>query len=240
MIYCDSPVHQAETEDIKETDYKLLFCCFLEKLWRVEKASISITAKIKEDFCNAKKEQSLRNTVGFIFFKQCLQLGDCCLNPPNPHNESCKKPTFVYHSVSKHGLVFFLFHFAIHMLELRDWIIIKQYVHRKTWFVCLLFHVTLLFLNSILFHTSSAVGKGVQMNFSILQQHKNPDIPSHYKQLLKVFNFHTHTGWLDVYYFCTPGWPLTVYSAETRRIIKWLFLKKTILLNFFITLAFYN
>lgn len=32
MIYCDSPVHQAETEDIKETDYKLLFCCFLEKL----------------------------------------------------------------------------------------------------------------------------------------------------------------------------------------------------------------
>lgn len=58
MIYCDSPVHQAETEDIKETDYKLLFCCFLEKLGRAEKASISITAKIKEDFYEMQKRSS--------------------------------------------------------------------------------------------------------------------------------------------------------------------------------------
>jgi len=52
-----------------------------------------------------------------------------------PHNKSCEKPTFVYHTVSKCGLAFLLFHCAIHLLELREWVLIKQHVHRRTWFV---------------------------------------------------------------------------------------------------------
>lgn len=190
-------MHQAETEDIKETDYKFLFCFFLEKLGTVEKASISITAKIKEDFCNAEEEQLLRNTIVFIFSKRCLQLGDCSLNL---HKKSCKMSTAVYHSVLKCGLVFFLFHFAIRLLELRD--CIKQYVHRRIWLICLVFHVTVLFLNSVLFHASSAAGKGVQMNSST----KIQKFQVTYEQLLKVFNFHTHRDWPDTYHFCSLRW----------------------------------
>lgn len=170
MIYFDNPVHLAETEDIKETDYKL-FCFFLEKLWTVQNVSTSITAKIKEDFCNAKEVQSLRNIIIFIIFKQCIQLGDSSLNSLSLHatpDEICKMSISVYHPVLRCVLVFFLLCFKIYLLQLSDLRIMKQYIRRTIPFVCWVFCVTVLPLNSILLHTSSTVEKDLQMKGRIL------------------------------------------------------------------------
>lgn len=164
---------------MKETDYKMLFCCFLEKVWTVEKASISIPAKIKEDFCNAKKEQSRRNIMLFMFFRQCLQLGACPLNPPSLTTRAAKSPlcwVSILFWIWSVFLCVSLCNTAAGVKRLDDYL--AACPQKNMTCLSSISCLSVLLLNSILFHTSSAVGKSGQIKFSIFQQHKNPGTPS--------------------------------------------------------------
>lgn len=143
--------------------------------WKTKTSVECIYFNHNEDqrrFLQWKKKKS-SNIIVFIILIQHFQLGDCSLNSQSLHptsNKSCKMSTFVYHSVFKYVLVFFLLYITMHVLQLSDLMIIKQYNHRTICLVWWIFHVTVLFLVLVHLLTSSAVDKDLQMKVRILQQ----------------------------------------------------------------------